>query len=135
MNPGVDCRSMRAVWAGLTSGMRRGTAGSIRWLRAFEITGTPASAKACSTSPATDASRPENTKSHVERSGLGRDDFHRRNALGHLGPADPVCGLAIRPTGGALRRRERRDLELRVAVEQFDELLSDGARRAEDTDS
>ncbi len=71
----------------------------------------------------------------LERSGLGRDDFHRRNALGHLGPADPVCGLAIRPTGGALRRRERRDLELRVAVEQFDELLSDGARRAENTDS
>ena len=57
----APCRASSARWSALTSGITSGTTGSMRWLRALLTTTCPARANSASTSPATDASRPENT--------------------------------------------------------------------------
>src|SRR5687767_6112790 len=55
------CSPISARWSALISGMSSGTTGSIRKLRALLTTTCPAFANAASMSPATEASRPENT--------------------------------------------------------------------------
>ena len=57
----APCSSSRARWSALISGITSGTSGSMRWLRALLTTACPARANSASTSPATEASRPENS--------------------------------------------------------------------------
>ncbi len=64
--PGTSCK-----WSGLTSGMRSGTSGSIRWLRALLKTGTPVRAQRSSTSPATSALKAENATSTPPVASMG----------------------------------------------------------------
>ncbi len=56
----LRCTASASRWSGLTSGIRSGTSGSMRWLREFDTTAWPLFASAVSTSPATEESRPEN---------------------------------------------------------------------------
>ena len=65
------CSVSKARWSALTSGITSGTTGSMRWLRALLTTTCPARANSASTSPATEASRPENS-SRGARPGVTR---------------------------------------------------------------
>jgi hypothetical protein len=71
---------------------------------------------------------------HVVRNlvGVGRPHGHLADAVGDGDVESPLGGVVVAPAGRVLAGGQRGDLEVGVWVEELDESLAHGARRAED---
>ena len=127
------CTASRPRWSGLTSGTSSGTAGSMRWFRELLTTRWPASANACSISPATLASSAEKTRLRAAagRAGL---DAALRDAWRDGGVEPPGRGVGVALALRALAGGQPDEREPRVTGQLIDELLADHAGRAEHPD-
>jgi len=121
------CARRRARCSAFTSGTRRGTVGSMRWLRALLTRGGRRRRRPAPASPATPASRAEKTRRGPTPGFAGstvRSAIPSGIGVSSLQGAASALAPALRP----LARREPRELEPGVADELVDELLADHPR-------